>query len=225
MPKYPETGGSSETQASGVLRVLVVENHPDTRQGIRTFLEALGYRAVLAEDKAQALALAGEQTFDVLLSDISLPDGTGWELLQALKVQARQPKHAIAMSGLSDPADQTRSREAGFEIHLVKPFRPEELENALLHASACPARTDEPAIPLAATFSTGGLRQTLHDGLSQHLVAAGLLQGALVNHLEQVIATAADPTVALTRAVQESRQISRLIDEALEDVLALMRSL
>ena len=206
------------------LHVLVVENHSDTRRGIRVFLKSLGYRAAFAENKAQALALAAEQTFDVLLSDISLPDGTGWELLQALVAGGCQPAHAIAMSGLSDVSDRIRSREAGFEIHLVKPFRPEELENALRRASASCARLEVAAKPTATALSGGELRQRLHDGLSQHLVAAGLLQGALIKHLESVLETGTDPTAALTQAMQESRQINRLIDEALEEVLALMRS-
>ena len=69
------------------------------------------------------------------------------------------------------------------------------------------------------------LRQRLHDGLSQQMVVAVLLQGALVNQLEKAGRTAADPTTALNQAAREARRISRLLDEALEEVLAIMRSL
>ena len=221
------SGSSGETglsQALGSLHVLVVENHADTRRGIQAFLKSLGYRSALAENKAQALALAAEQFFDVLLSDISLPDGTGWELLEDLVHRGCQPPHAIAMSGLSDVSDRTRSREAGFETHLVKPFQPEELENALRRAAASRARSEAPPRPAAKELSGEELRQRLHDGLSQHLVAAGLLQGALVSHLENVVRTGGDSTAALSYAVEECRRVNSLIDEAMEEVLRLMRS-
>ena len=168
--------------------------------------------------------MAAEQRFDVLLSDISLPDGTGWELLEDLVHRGCQPPHAIAMSGLSDVSDRTRSREAGFETHLVKPFLPEELENALRRAATSRARPEATPPPAMKAISGEELRQRLHDGLSQHLVAAGLLQGALVGHLENVARTDGDPTAALSYAVEESRRINGLIDEAMEEVLRLMRS-
>ena len=203
----------------------MVENHPDTRQGIKAFLKALGHRAAFAEDKAGALALAGRTRFDLLLSDISLPDGNGWELLPALDAQGRRPTHAIAMSGLGDPADQTRSRDAGFELHLVKPFRPEDLENALCRVSAAPAPMEPvpqaPALARAATKVE--LRKRMHDGLAQNLVAATLLQGALTNSLEKLATGSADPAVRIADTVAESRQISRLLDEALAETLSLMR--
>ena len=207
------------------LHVLVVENHSDTRQGVKAFLKALGYRASFAEDKAGAIALAGQDTFDLLLSDISLPDGNGWELLQALDSQGRRPSHAIAMSGLGDLADRTRSHDAGFEMHLVKPFRPEELEQALRQAAAAPARAEARLAVSPAPAS--GLRKRLHDGLCQHLAAAALLQGALTNRLEAFAKTqpdnADDPAFKLEGVAAESRQISRLLDEALEETLALLR--
>ena len=138
---------------AGALRILVVENHSDTRQGIKAFLKTLGHRATFAEDKADALARAGRSTFDLLLSDISLPDGNGWELLQTLDAQERRPAHAIAMSGLGDRADQLRSLQAGYELHLVKPFRPQELEEALRRMAVSPIRPEVPTPPAATRVS------------------------------------------------------------------------
>lgn len=115
----------------GGLRILVVENHPDMRVGLEVFLKVFGHRVRFAADMAAALRAAGEETFDLLLSDISLPDGDGWELLRRLDAAGRRPPRAVAMSGFGSAADLARSREAGFQTHLVKPFQPEELEVAL----------------------------------------------------------------------------------------------
>ncbi len=220
-----KSNGKASPARTQSLHVLVVENHFDTRQGVKAFLEVLGYRASFAEDQAAALALAGRETFDLLLSDISLPDGNGWELLQALDARGLRPAHAIAMSGLGDLSDQTRSREAGFERHLVKPFRPEELEQALRQAAASPSRVEIPAkSPVSAAPAADGLRKRLHDGLCQHLAAAALLQGALTNTLEALAKAPADPAARLQTATADARQISRLLDEALEETLSLMRA-
>ena len=234
-PKRPRTARRDKAGPvrARALRVLVVENHFDTRQGIKAFLKTLGYQASFAEDKASALALAGQETFDLLLSDISLPDGDGWELLQALNAQGRQPRHAIAMSGLGDLADRTRSQDAGFELHLVKPFRPEELEKALRQAADAPPRKEATpaATPPASPVPVNPLRKRLHDGLCQHLAAAALLQGALTNRLDTLSKAqaglpgghSAGLPAQLDNAAAEARQISRLIDEALEETLSLLR--
>ena len=126
------TGDAAPSGQRGSLHILVVENHPDTRQGLDVFLKMLGHRARFAEDVETALAAAtnGEK-FDLLLSDISLPDGNGWDLLRRLDESGHRPPHAVAMSGFGSGADTEKSRAAGFETHLVKPFPPEELEHAL----------------------------------------------------------------------------------------------
>ena len=115
----------------GSLHILVVENHPDMRLGLEVFLKLLGHRVRFAHDAAAALALASEETFDLLLSDISLPDGDGWQLLRQLEAAGHRPARAVAMSGLGSATDLAKSRAAGFVAHLIKPFQPEELEAAL----------------------------------------------------------------------------------------------
>jgi CheY-like chemotaxis protein len=77
-----------------------------------------------------ALKLAPTAEFDVLISDIGLPDGDGWELMKRLREQIPGMK-AIAMSGYGMRADLEKSKAAGFASHLIKPFGPAELDAAL----------------------------------------------------------------------------------------------
>ena len=116
------------------LRLLVVEDHGDLRTTLETFLGLLGHRACFVNDMAAALHAAGQESFDVLLSDIGLPDGSGWDLLRRLEDAGRRPPHAIAMSGYGMGDDLAKSKGAGFALHLTKPFAPEDLEKALAMA-------------------------------------------------------------------------------------------
>ncbi len=86
------------------------------------------------------MAEAGE-TFDLLLSDIHLPDGDGWALPGLLEQAGKRPPHAIAMSGFGSVEDAERSRVAGFRAHLIKPGVPGELEAALRAVAALQINT------------------------------------------------------------------------------------
>src|SRR3954471_12454593 len=112
------------------LKFFVVENHQDTLDAIKMFLEAQGHSVVAAQDMKSALKLAPKTTFDVLIGDIGLPDGDGWELLKRLREKIPDVK-AIAMSGYGMRADLEKSRMAGYGAHIVKPFGPNELAAAL----------------------------------------------------------------------------------------------
>ena len=107
------------------LRLIVVEDHANTAEGLKKFLKAVGYEVFVATDMASALSLASSVYFDVLLSDIGLPDGTGWELLR--KLTAERPIRAIAFTAHNEPEDLKRSAAAGFVEHLAKPLSPEQL--------------------------------------------------------------------------------------------------
>lgn len=66
---------------------------------------------------------------EVLISDIGLPDGDGWKLLQTLRDTAQPlPGYAIAMSGYGMNADRSKSKAAGYRQHILKPFKANELE-------------------------------------------------------------------------------------------------
>jgi DNA-binding response OmpR family regulator len=107
------------------LRVFLVENHADTVRYLQLFLEQLSYTVCVAADMETALREIPKSHCDVLISDIGLPDGDGWQLLQNLGPD--KPPFAIAISGYGTGNDQRRSRTAGYDHHLVKPFTPDAL--------------------------------------------------------------------------------------------------
>ena len=117
--------GSGESRR---LCIFVVEDHAETARGLAMYLRASGHEVHVAADVRSARQLATEIDYDILLSDIGLPDGNGWDLLEELK--ARRPITAIAMSGYNTAADRERSEAAGFVEHLPKPLTPEELDEA-----------------------------------------------------------------------------------------------
>jgi DNA-binding response OmpR family regulator len=116
----------------GSLSVFLVENHEDTVKYIRLYLEQLGYKVCIAADMATALREIPNSLCDVLISDIGLPDGDGWQLMEKLGDQ--RPRFAIAMSGYGTDNDERRSRAAGYDHHLIKPFAPDALVALLREA-------------------------------------------------------------------------------------------
>ncbi len=112
------------------LRVLLVEDHFATRNALAIWLEDLGHQVKAVETVSHALEVAAQRHFDVLISDIGLPDGDGRDLVRKLK-QTHQFR-AIAISGMMvGPAERESSRQAGFVAHLEKPFNPMDLEHSL----------------------------------------------------------------------------------------------
>ena len=116
----------------GSLGVFLVENHEDTVKYIQLYLEQLGYKVRIAADMATALREIPKSCCDVLISDIGLPDGDGWQLMEKLGDQ--RPQFAIAMSGYGTDNDQQKSRAVGYDHHLVKPFAPDALMTLLREA-------------------------------------------------------------------------------------------
>ncbi len=129
------------------LRLLVVEDHADMRTGLGVLFKLLGCQARFTVDLASARQAAHEERFDVLLSDINLPDGDGWDLVREMKKEGRRPRMAIAMSGFGSDRDVSESQDAGFDVHLVKPFPPGELTAILERVAERLARKDELTAP------------------------------------------------------------------------------
>ncbi|CAN5724708.1 hypothetical protein BH09VER1_BH09VER1_35130 [soil metagenome] len=121
-------------ESSHQLNIFLVENHPDTLTYLGRYLEQRGHSVAVARDMETALAALPTTPTDVLICDIGLPDGDGWELMRRLGVNSALP-FAIAMSGYGTASECARSLAVGYRHHLVKPFVPEELD-ALLDEAA-----------------------------------------------------------------------------------------
>lgn len=117
----------------GQLRIFIVENHDDTRFLLGLLLEQLGHTVLSAASVQEGLDAIPAARCDVLISDVGLPDGNGWELLQRLG--AERPAYAIAMSGFGMGSDRARSLAAGYRHHLLKPVEPNQLEHLLDEAA------------------------------------------------------------------------------------------
>lgn len=119
--RTPVSRTAPPAPATAQLRILLVEDHGDTSRILCKLLEKRGHEVEAAADIATAMAMARALRPDVLISDLGLPDGTGWELLQQLRA-AGYDLPAIAISGYGMSADLQKSREAGFTEHLTKPL-------------------------------------------------------------------------------------------------------
>jgi len=123
----PASSGEPEQR---VVRILLVEDDPSTLRVMARWLVGLGHQVSTASGVKDALELSERQTFDLLISDIGLPDGCGWDVMRELK--RRQQLRGIALSGFGMDDDIRRSREAGFDQHMTKPVSTEWLEKAIL---------------------------------------------------------------------------------------------
>jgi CheY-like chemotaxis protein len=114
------------------LRVLVVEDCPDTRDLLALLVRHWGYRSVVASDGRTGLAAALSERPDVILLDIALPDIDGYQVARSIRAQAEQGAVLlVALTGYDQEKDFARSLAAGFDLHLVKPVAPEELQGIL----------------------------------------------------------------------------------------------
>jgi PAS domain S-box-containing protein len=110
-------------------RVLLVEDHPDTREVLTRLLTGLGCKVTAAASVKEAIETSDRQTFDLLLSDIGLPDGTGVDVMR--HVAARHGLMGVALSGYGQDEDVRRSRDAGFATHLTKPVNLQTLHDVI----------------------------------------------------------------------------------------------
>jgi signal transduction histidine kinase/ActR/RegA family two-component response regulator len=116
------------------LRILLVDDHDDTRRVLSNLLQTRGHEVHTAGNVAGAIEVLGRETVDVLLSDIGLPDGSGYGLMERAKLV--QPLVGIAISGLGTVEDIARSTESGFSHHLVKPVDFSRLADVLVRLTS-----------------------------------------------------------------------------------------
>jgi two-component system CheB/CheR fusion protein len=209
------------------MRIFVVENHPDTLKYLKMYLESIGHSVTTACTMQAALAASPTEHCDVLLSDLGLPDGDGWQLLK--QAQFPQPVYAVAISGFAAESDLARSRAAGFRRHIVKPFGGEDLREALEEAAreiearppeshvrnTPPPLRKKPVARKAASLTPAQIADRLHHSTCQNLLGAQLLLCVLRDKLPQ---DAAELRQLVEKAVGA-------LDEAGAELSALMAEL
>jgi CheY-like chemotaxis protein len=127
--------GALHAGPAPALRVLIVEDNADAAETLADLLQLSGHDTRIAGDGSAALAAAAEMRPEVVICDIGLPDMTGHEVMRALRARAGAPRpFAIALSGYAQPEDKRRALDAGFDAHLAKPPRIDELERLLASA-------------------------------------------------------------------------------------------
>ena len=129
------------------LNVLLVEDNEETLRYLTLILRKRNYNVVPVDRVSAALAAAGEAQFDLLISDIELPDGTGLELIHDLGGGRTLP--AIAISGFGSEEDLQQSAGAGFAEHLTKPIDVNRLESAIRRVTPHKATRPGPAEPVS----------------------------------------------------------------------------
>jgi CheY-like chemotaxis protein len=108
--------------------VLVVDDVPDVTEMIELLLKHAGYDVATADSAKAALQMARKQHFDLVISDIGMPEMNGYELATALRdLAAYNSTPLIAVTGYSEYDDRGRAVRAGFNVHLAKPIEPTQL--------------------------------------------------------------------------------------------------
>jgi CheY-like chemotaxis protein len=138
LPNEPQRGDA---------RILLVEDHADTARVLCRILERAGFRVTHAASIAEARTAAGGETFDLVVSDLGLPDGSGLDLMRSLR--AEHGLSGIALSGFGTEDDLAASSAAGFAEHLTKPADWPQLRAAIERLLA--TRGDN--VPTAAVAS------------------------------------------------------------------------
>jgi signal transduction histidine kinase/ActR/RegA family two-component response regulator len=129
-PHLTETLSAASSSESGKpVSILLVDDHQDTLRAMSRLLRQLEHRVVTATCVQGALRAADKENFDLLISDLGLPDGTGLDLMRQLL--GRQPIRGIALTGYGSDSDLRKTREAGFSAHLTKPIDFRALESAI----------------------------------------------------------------------------------------------
>lgn len=110
--------------------ILFLEDHTDTRMVLTSLLGRSGYRIVTANRVKEALELLEQMKFDILLSDLGLPDGDGLDVVARAK-ELQPDIRTVALTARGTLKDEELGRAAGFDYYLTKPFNPLELRAAL----------------------------------------------------------------------------------------------
>jgi two-component system, OmpR family, KDP operon response regulator KdpE len=136
--------------ATGVTRVLVVDDDPQILRALRINLKARQYDVEVAADGAAALRTASDHPPDLVVLDLGLPDMDGAEVIRGLRGWSTVP--IIVLSGRADGSDKVAALDAGADDYVTKPFGLDEL---LARIRAVTRRTTSPGQPGGATATVG----------------------------------------------------------------------
>lgn len=164
------------------LKILLVENHPDTLRWLTLYLEDAGHSVSAVRTIGEAIEKLRSGAHNLLLSDIGLPDGLGWDLPRAAKAFGRI--QTIAMSGISATPEIDRSRAAGFDFYLLKPFKTAELDRVLEKAAkklkeAPPNGSVDSLLIEANERAQRQIGHELHETLCQTLAGVSIFVSSL----------------------------------------------
>ena len=146
---FPGRNGEEERKSDlekgkNRVRILIVEDQPDTLEMLSAHFRVRGYETLLCGSAAEAIAIADRETFDILISDIAMPTMDGLQLIRNLRQRENlKDVPAIALTGYAAQKDVAAAIAAGFNMHLAKPIEPTELSAAvekLLASRQNPAR-------------------------------------------------------------------------------------
>jgi CheY-like chemotaxis protein len=113
-------------------RVLIVEDNADSREMLKALLTLEGHEVFEAVDGPSAIEVMARERPDIAFIDIGLPGIDGYEVASQVRAQPHGADvYLVALTGYGLGADRERSRDAGFDVHLVKPFHPDELKKVL----------------------------------------------------------------------------------------------
>jgi signal transduction histidine kinase/ActR/RegA family two-component response regulator len=146
--RFPEKGGLSpqtSNPSDGIaaelagIKVLLVDDDADSRAMMKRMLTGHQAQVITAASASEALKLLSEIQPDVLLSDISMPEIDGYELIRRIRSMIDQPQNqlpAVALTAFARPEDRDRALRAGFQGHVAKPVEPAALIATITELSA-----------------------------------------------------------------------------------------
>lgn len=136
----PPTTRPPPFSANSGRKILIVEDNEDAAEMLSALLRYRGHHVTCAEDGQQALDTLRSDSFDVVFCDLGLPKMTGLEVAAAIRNDGSLTATAlVALTGYGQPADKERTRDAGFDHHLIKPVEltaSEELLSGLSRSQA-----------------------------------------------------------------------------------------
>ena len=136
-PETPEAGEQDTAQSSTRLRILVVDDNLDSAMTLAMMLELMKHDVRKAHDGVQAVRTAADYRPDLILMDIGMPEMNGYDACRLIRQEEWGKKvMLVALTGWGQQEDKRKSREAGFDEHLVKPVEPGDLERLVQRLSS-----------------------------------------------------------------------------------------